>query len=66
MLTGTVKWFSSERGLGLIQPDKGGKAVLIRSSVLKRAGLRGLRPGQKVRFGLVAALNAGSRPLKPR
>ena len=50
MTTGTVKWFNSTKGFGFIQPDNGDKDVFVHATALERAGIRGLREGQKVSF----------------
>ena len=52
MNTGTVKWYNETKGYGFIQPDNGGKDVFVHATALERAGLRGLREGQKVSFEL--------------
>ena len=50
MNTGTVKWYNDQKGFGFIQPDDGGKDVFVHATALERAGIRGLREGQKVTF----------------
>ncbi|GGQ05458.1 cold-shock protein [Streptomyces roseolilacinus] len=52
MPTGKVKWFNSEKGFGFLSRDDGGD-VFVHSSVLP-AGIDGLKPGQRVEFGVVA------------
>jgi CspA family cold shock protein len=52
MATGTVKWFSTQKGYGFIQPEDGTKDVFVHISAVERAGLGGLREGQKVSFDL--------------
>jgi cold shock protein len=52
MNTGTVKWYNETKGYGFIQPDNGGKDVFVHATALERAGLRGLREGQKVSYEL--------------
>jgi CspA family cold shock protein len=53
MTTGTVKWFDSVKGFGFIQPDDGSKDAFVHISAVEKAGLTGLREGQKVEFELV-------------
>lgn len=55
MPTGTVKWFNPTKGFGFIEPDDGGKDAFVHISAVERAGLSGLREGQKVEFELVAS-----------
>lgn len=50
MITGTVKFYNDQKGYGFIQPDNGEKDVFVHATALERAGLRGLREGQKVTF----------------
>jgi CspA family cold shock protein len=52
MVTGTVKWFNEQKGYGFIQPDEGGADVFVHISAVERAGLGGLREGQKIGFEL--------------
>jgi CspA family cold shock protein len=53
MATGTVKWFNPTKGFGFIQPSDGSKDVFVHISAVERAGLPGLRDGQKVSFDIV-------------
>lgn len=50
MESGTVKFYNDQKGYGFIQPDNGGKDVFVHATALERAGIRGLREGQKVKF----------------
>jgi CspA family cold shock protein len=50
MTIGTVKFYNDQKGFGFIQPDDGGKDVFVHATALERAGIRGLREGQKVTF----------------
>lgn len=54
MATGTVKWFNATKGYGFIQPEAGGPDVFVHISAVERAGLRGLREGQKVSYDLAS------------
>lgn len=47
-ITGTVKWFKNDKGFGFVTPDDGGKDVFVHKSVLLRAGVSQLVPGQKL------------------
>lgn len=59
METGTVKFYNDQKGYGFIQPDNGGKDVFVHATALERAGLRGLREGQKVQFDTREGRQAG-------
>lgn len=50
MQLGTVKFYNDQKGYGFIQPDNGSKDVFVHASALERAGMNGLREGQKVSF----------------
>jgi CspA family cold shock protein len=50
MQTGTVKFYNDQKGYGFIQPDDGSKDVFVHATALERAGMSGLREGQKVAF----------------
>ncbi len=60
MPTGTGKWFNPVKGFGFIQPDDGSKDAFVHISAVERAGLSGLREGQKVEFDLVPGRNGKS------
>lgn len=50
MPTGTVKWFSAEKGFGFIRPEDGAQDVFVHVSALEGAGLNSLQEGQKIHF----------------
>ncbi|MEO1280219.1 MAG: cold-shock protein [Pseudomonadota bacterium] len=50
MKTGTVKFYNDQKGYGFIAPDDGAKDVFVHATALERAGINGLREGQKVSF----------------
>jgi CspA family cold shock protein len=52
MSTGTVKWFNDQKGFGFIKPEDGSADVFVHISAVERAGLPGLREGQRVSYEL--------------
>jgi CspA family cold shock protein len=50
MPTGTVKWFSSDKGFGFITPDDGTKDLFVHHSGISADGYRSLDEGAKVSF----------------
>lgn len=50
MATGTVKWFSDQKGFGFIVPDEGGKDLFVHHSNIVGEGHTTLRDNQKVEF----------------
>lgn len=50
MSTGTVKWFSEQRGYGFICPDGGGEDVFVHYSSIQMDGFKTLEEGQAVQF----------------
>ncbi len=63
MPTGKVKWYDSDKGFGFLTRDDGGE-VFVHSSALQ-AGTAGLRPGQRVEFG-IAEGRKGAQALQVR
>ena len=53
MASGTVKWFSPDKGFGFIQPQDGGKDVFVHIIALQAAGISSLNDGQKVSYDVV-------------
>ena len=52
MATGTVKWFSNEKGYGFIEREEG-EDVFVHFSAIAMDGYKSLTEGQKVEFDVV-------------
>ena len=52
MATGTVKWFSSDKGYGFITQDDGDQDVFVHHSAIKGEGYKSLAEGAKVEYEL--------------
>jgi cold shock protein len=50
MPTGTVKWFSNDKGYGFITPDDGSNDVFVHFSSIEGDGYRSLEEGAKVEY----------------
>ncbi|NEX23274.1 cold-shock protein [Thiorhodococcus mannitoliphagus] len=50
MATGTVKWFSDEKGFGFIAPSDGSKDVFVHHSAVQGGGFKTLAEGQSVSY----------------
>ena len=51
-MTGTVKWFNSEKGFGFITTDEGND-VFAHFSQIQKDGYKSLEEGEKVSFDVV-------------
>ena len=52
MITGTVKFFNSDKGYGFIQPEDGGNDDFVHISAVQAAGLHTLDRDQRVNYEL--------------
>jgi CspA family cold shock protein len=50
LASGTVKWFSEQKGYGFITPDDGGKDLFVHFSNIEGDGFRNLQDGQPVEY----------------
>jgi CspA family cold shock protein len=50
MATGTVKWFSDDKGFGFITPDEGTKDLFVHHSAITGEGFKTLAEGAKVSY----------------
>ena len=60
MATGTVKWFSNDKGFGFITPDDQSSDLFVHQSEIAGEGYRSLAEGAKVSY------EAESGPKGPR
>jgi CspA family cold shock protein len=51
-ITGTVKFFNSDKGYGFIHPDGGSRDVFVHVSAVTSSGLGTLNEGQRVTFDI--------------
>ncbi|MDX6656597.1 MAG: cold shock protein [Solirubrobacteraceae bacterium] len=50
MPTGTVKWFSDDKGFGFITPDEGDRDLFVHHSGIQMEGYRSLAEGLRVTY----------------
>jgi CspA family cold shock protein len=50
MATGTVKWFSDDKGYGFITPDDSGKDLFVHHNDIDGEGFKSLAEGAKVSY----------------
>ncbi len=52
MITGTVKFFNTDKGYGFIAPEGGGPDAFVHISAVERAGMTTLNKEQRVSYEL--------------
>jgi CspA family cold shock protein len=50
MATGTVKWFSDDKGFGFITPDEGNRDLFVHHTGINGNGYRSLPEGSRVSY----------------
>ena len=50
MATGTVKWFSDDKGFGFITPDEGSRDLFVHHTGINSDGYRTLAEGARVQY----------------
>jgi CspA family cold shock protein len=59
MPTGRVKWFSTEKGFGFIEPDDGGPDQFVHATALEGSGVDFLQPEDEVSFEIAIHERSG-------
>ena len=55
MPTGTVKWFSDDKGYGFVTPDETGKDLFVHHTGIAGDGFKSLAEGAKVSYDAEAS-----------
>jgi CspA family cold shock protein len=50
MPTGTVKWFSDEKGFGFLTPDEGSRDLFVHHTAINGDGYKTLAEGARVSY----------------
>jgi CspA family cold shock protein len=50
MMTGTIKWFNTNKGYGFITPDDHSSDIFLHISAVEQSGLHDLAEGRKISF----------------
>ena len=62
MSSGTVKWFSEDKGYGFISPDdEGSEEVFVHYTDLEGEGFRSLTEGERVSYEVATTRGARTR-----
>jgi CspA family cold shock protein len=64
MNTSTVKFYNDQKGFGFIHPDDGDKDGFVHATAPERAGIQGLREGQRVVFDTAEERRSGKVAVK--
>ena len=59
MKTGTVRWFSLQKGHGYIHPDDGGPNIFVSIFAVECSGMNRLKEGQRLTFEIRPDNRAG-------
>jgi cold shock protein len=58
---GTVKWFSEEKGYGVISPDGGGEEIFVHYTDVEGEGFGSLEEGQRVSYETASSARSARR-----
>ena len=59
--TGTVKWFSDEKGYGFIDPDEGEEEIFVHYTDVVGEGFRSLTEGERVSYEAAGSARGARR-----
>jgi CspA family cold shock protein len=59
--TGTVKWFSEEKGYGFISPDEGEEDLFVHYTDVEGEGFRSLTEGERVSYEAARSTRSARR-----
>jgi CspA family cold shock protein len=65
-ITGTVKFFSPERGYGFIRPDDGSEDAFLHITALQAAGIQTLNQGDVVTYELAPSRDGRTKAVNLR
>jgi CspA family cold shock protein len=51
--SGTVKWFSDQKGFGFITPEGGAKDCFVHHTAIQADGFKSLSEGDRVEFDMI-------------
>ncbi len=57
MVTGTVKWFNTTTGCGVIEPSDGSEYAFVDNYAVEHSGLQTLIDGQKVQYDIFPGMD---------
>jgi cold shock protein len=57
--SGTVRWFSKEKGYGFIEPDEGGEDIFVHYTGIAGTGFRSLKEGERVSYETAPSSSRG-------
>ena len=61
MASGTVKWFSEEKGYGFIAPDEGDEEIFVHYTDVEGEGFRSLTEGERVCYETTSSTRGARR-----
>lgn len=60
-MSGTVKWFNTQKGFGFIVPDDGENDIFVHQTSINTEGFRSLADGERVEYELMTDDNGKTK-----